>query len=205
MIDPKSVPGHTLAASLRHQLFCFAPFLLLVVFVFIAYWPVLFGPFIWDDRLLIENNPLVKGKHSIFSIWFRDDFPLSIVTFWLQWRLWGTHAMGYHIVNVLLHALNCVLVWRVLRCLEIPGAWLGAAIFAVHPVCVASVAWISELKNTLSLFWFLLSVLCFLRFDHGTPEAESSNGKTPIYWLALIAFMLSLLSKTSTVMLPVIL
>src|ERR1041385_2532382 len=204
MIDPKSVSGHTLPAFLRSQLFCFAPFLLLVVFVFVAYWPVLFGPFIWDDRLLIENNPLVKGKHSIFSIWFRDDFPLSIVTFWLQWRLWATHAMGYHIVNVLLHALNCVLVWRVLRRLEIPGPWLGAAIFAVHPVCVASVAWISELKNTLSLFWFLVSVLCFLRFALGTVgEQQTRNRQTLLYWLAVFAFALSLLSKTSTVMLPV--
>ena len=107
--------------------------------------------FLWDDLLVVHRNPLVTGELGLGSIWFRTDFPLTNVAFWLEWLAWGDHPVGYHVVNVLLHATSAVLLWRVLARLRVPAGWLAAMIFAVHPLCVASVAWISELKNTLSL------------------------------------------------------
>ena len=230
---------------------------LIVMLIFAAYWPALRGQFVWDDLLIVTNNPLVTGQASLSSIWFHEDFPLTTVVLWAEWLCWGKNPTGYHVVNVLLHALSCLLLWRVLARLKIPGAWLAAAIFAVHPVCVPSVAWISELKNALSLPFFLLSLGCYLKFEsvsavaRRTGESQLKNSSTPRanppsppsaagesrgeearsavtyetplpvqrgegvpstlakanlwYWLALGAFLLALLSKTSTVMLPVVL
>jgi Flp pilus assembly protein TadD len=155
---------------------------------------------------------LVTGELGIESIWFRTDFPLSNVAFWLEHLIWGNHVLGYHVVNVLLHATGAVLLWRVLAQLKVPASWLAAMIFTVHPLCVASVAWISELKNTLSLPFFLLSLLWYLRSDSqfralpsSGPQPSTLNPQPSWYWLSLLAFVLALLSKTSTVMLPVVL
>src|SRR6187401_3413020 len=121
---------------------------LLLLLPFVAYFPALGGGFVWDDLVLVQRNPLVTGDLTIFSVWFQGDFPLSTVGLWLQRLLWGDFAPGYHVVNVVLHTFNSILLWRVLSRLDVPGPWLGAALFAVHPVAVASVGWISELKNT---------------------------------------------------------
>lgn len=179
---------------------------LILLLTFAAYWPVLKGQFIWDDSLLVEKNPLVTHALNLRSVWFQTDFPLSVVAFWLQWLAWGKSAVGYHIVNVLLHGMNSILVWRVLTRLNIRGAWLAGAIFAVHPVCAASVAWISELKNTLSLPFFLSSIWCYLQVRDSNSENPAPR-ITPRVWyaLSLVAFVLALLAKTSTVMLPVVL
>jgi len=171
----------------------------IVLVLLAAYWPAIRGQFVWDDELLVAKNPLVTGKLTLRSIWFGTDFPLSLTALWLEWLAWGKNPAGYHIVNILLHMAGTVLLWRVLLRLKIPGAWLGSLIFAVHPVCAGSVAWISELKNTLSLVFFLLSILWYLRFD------EEPSSRHWSYWLSLMAFILALLSKTSTVMLPVVL
>jgi protein O-mannosyl-transferase len=204
---------------------------------FVVYWPALLGQFIWDDVMLVQGNPLLKGTLGLGTIWFRTDFPLTNIAFWAQWHLWGDHSAGYHIVNVLLHATSAVLLWRVLSLLRIPGGWLAAVLFTVHPVCVASVAWISELKNTLSLPFYLLSLLLYLRADRDT-EARTENrgwriedggckmGGHPssilplpslllcrilhppssfAYGFSVLAFLLALLSKTSTAMLPLVL
>jgi protein O-mannosyl-transferase len=165
---------------------------------------VLRGEFVWDDLILVEKNPLVTGEFTARSIWFQTDFPLSTVALWGQWLLWGNSPSGYHVVNVLLHALNALLVWRVLTRLGVAGAWLAALLFAVHPVGAASAAWISEIKNTLSLMFFLAGLWCYLRFD--ARAAPMAGWKTrPWYWLSLACFFLALTSKTSTVMLPVVL
>lgn len=200
----------------------------LVAAVFAVYWPVLGGEFVWDDPLLVERNPLVTGSFNLLTLWFQTDFPLTNVVLWLQWLAWGKSAAGYHVVNVALHAVNVVLVWRLFRQMRFGGAWLAALLFAVHPVCVGSVAWISEQKNTLSLAFFLLSLLAWLRWRDenvtarestgGEPESSAANGSTRIsaqprrrlprwawYALAFVAFLLALLAKTSTVMLPVVL
>ncbi len=150
----------------------------------------------------------MRSFAGLRDIWFStrpyDYFPLTLTSFWLEWRLWGLNAVGYHATNVLLHATGALLLWRVLSRLQIPGSWLAALVFAVHPVCVASVAWITERKNTLSLVFFLLSVLWYLRFD-AESRLPASAHKARWYALALLAFLLALLSKTSVVTLPFIL
>ena len=177
--------------------------LALAALVLAAYWPLLPGSFLMDDRRLVDtDNPLVNGTAGPLSIWFHADFALSTFAFWVQWLAWGGNPAGYHAVNMALHALSAALVWRLLARLKIPGAWLAAAIFAVHPVCVATVGRIAELKNTLSLPLFLLSFLFYLRY-----EEASMRPNRGARWLgcSLTAFALALMAKTSTVMLPVLL
>ncbi|HVM47716.1 MAG TPA: tetratricopeptide repeat protein [Candidatus Acidoferrum sp.] len=171
---------------------------------FAAYWPALRGQFVWDDIMLVQGNPLVTGHLGLGSIWFRTDFPLANVALWAQWQLWGDHPAGYHAVNVLLHIVGAIMLWRVLARLRIPGGWLAAVLFTVHPVCAASVAWVSELKNTLSLPFYLLSVWLFVGFEERQTEGQKAQAAGR-YLLSLGAFLLALLSKTSTVMLPVVL
>jgi protein O-mannosyl-transferase len=178
----------------------------------LAYGPALRAGFIWDDDAMLTGNPFVKLPAGLFYIWasteLPDYFPLASTSFWLEWRLWGDNPMGYHLTNVLLHAASAVLLWKVLAALRIPGAWLAAVVFALHPVNVQSVAWIAERKNTLCMFFFLLSVLWYLRFD--AAQSNNADHKSRIesrkwYWFSLLAFLAALLSKTAVVMLPVVL
>ena len=175
--------------------------ILLVVLTFATYAPVLRGGFTWDDDALITNNRIIKRADGLRKLWFTTEtwnyYPMTWSMCWLEWRFWGSSAPGYHVVNVLLHAVNAVLVWMVLRRLKIPGAWLAALVFAVHPVNVATVAWISEQKNTLSMLFYAVAILLYLRFDE--------DGRWRWYGLSLGAFLLALFSKTAVVMLPVVL
>ncbi len=131
---------------------------LILLVTFVTYLPVLRGGFIWDDASLTKDNRMVQARDGLYRFWFTteasDYYPLTSTIWWLQWRLWGKSAGGWHAVNLLLHAFNVLLIWMVLRRLRIPGAWLAALLFAVHPVNVSTVAWISEQKNTLSLLVF---------------------------------------------------
>jgi len=189
--------------------------LAIVALVATVYLPVLPGCFLLDDQRLVESaNPLVNGEFGPLTIWFQTDFTLSSFVFWLEWLAWGENPLGYHVVNLALQAFSAMLVWRVLGRLKIPGAWLAAALFAIHPVCVESVARIAELKNTLSLPCFLLSFWCYLRYEAGSlypANPDQSITQKPVnsgmwwYGLSLMTFVLALLGKTSTVMLPMVL
>jgi tetratricopeptide (TPR) repeat protein len=177
----------------------------LAVVTFLVYVPVWYAGFIWDDRPLIVENPLVQSSDGLYRFWFTtkaaDYYPMANSLGWLEWRLWGAQPRGYHLVNVVLHAINAVLIWIILRRLSIPGAWLTAMVFAIHPVNVATVAWISEQKNTLSMLFSLVAVLSYLQFD----EKDCLSQGWRWYVFSMVTFLLALLSKSAVVMLPVIL
>ncbi len=182
---------------------------LIALVTFIVYLPVLKAGYIWDDDTALTENPLIRSVAGLRDIWFStkpyDYFPLTFTSFWLEWRLWGANPAGYHVVNVLLHIVGAILFWRVLARLRIPGAWLAATVFAVHPVAVASVAWVAERKNTLSLVFYLWSLLCYFRFDSESGNATNGSRASKWYGLSLFTFLLALLSKTSVVTLPCVL
>jgi hypothetical protein len=124
------------------------------------YWPVLYGDWLWDDDILVTENALVHDPSGLWKIWFDpgsmiDYQPLKMSVSWLQWQFLGNDTLGYHLTNIVLHILSALLVWRLLGKFSLRLAWLGGLLFAVHPVQVESVAWIAELKNTLSLPPFL--------------------------------------------------
>ncbi|MGZ4973729.1 MAG: tetratricopeptide repeat protein [Limisphaerales bacterium] len=175
--------------------------MLLMMLTCIVYLPVLRATFVWDDSFMIADNKMLRSTPGLHDIWFTnkpaDHIPVTLTAIWLQWQLWGSNPVGFHVVNVLLHALGAVLLWRVLLRLRLPGAWLAAAVFALHPVCVASAAWVSEQKNTVSLVFYLWTVLCYLRF------IEKPNGRN--YAVVLTVFVLTLLTKGSVVVLPAVL
>jgi len=160
---------------------------------------------LFDDTDYIPQNPYVVSPDGLWRIWFaRHDYPpnvpyypLTFTTHWLEYRLWGSRPAGYHIVNVVLHAANTLLVWLLLRRLSVPGAFFAALWFAVHPLHVPSVAWLAERKNVLSVFFYLLALLAWLRFVRGPGWKW--------YAAALGCFVLGLLSKTIVCTLPAVL
>ena len=171
--------------------------------IWFAYLPALGAGFVWDDEPLITANPLLRSLSGLAEIWSgartADYFPLTNTIFWIEYHLFGVHAAGYHALNIFLQSANALLVWAVLRRLEIPGAWLAGLIFGIHPVHAESVAWISELKNLLSMFFFLVSLLCFFEI-----EEKRAFSSSVAYVASLCFFLFALLSKTHVVFLPVV-
>lgn len=185
--------------------------LIIFTLIFVVYRPILPGSFVVDDaRLIGRDNPLVNGQFTPLSIWFQTDFTLTTLVWRGEGLLFGNNPAGYHAVNMALQAISALLIWRLLARLKIPGAWLAAALFAVHPVCVNSVARVAELKNTLSLPFCLLSFLGYLQYESLAlypANGRAGHNRRATLWLtvSMIAFVLSLLSKTTAVMLPVVL
>jgi tetratricopeptide (TPR) repeat protein len=179
----------------------------LLVLVSFVYLPIWQAKFIWDDGLVVISNPCIVGPLGLREIWTTsaaDICPLTLTLFWFEHFLWGASPLPYHLVNVLMHGASAILLWRVLRGLQIPGAWLGAALWALHPVEVESVAWISEMKNTQSCLFFLLSILFFIR-DLDAKKKDDSNRITWNELLTVLFSVLAIASKSSTVVLPAIL
>lgn len=176
-----------------------------------AYAPALSAGWIWDDDNHVTRNVVLRSLTGLNWIWTRPGastgqyYPLTHTTFWIEYQLWRDWAPGYHLVNVLIHGMSSVLVWRILRRLGLGAAWLAAAVFAVHPVHAESVVWVSERKNVLSGVFYLASMLALLHSGL-IPRAEDDPPKPRVrlgyYLLGLLLFAAALLSKTVTGSLP---
>jgi len=163
-----------------------------------AYWPALTGEFIWDDNAHV-TTPAMRSLAGLWRIWShlgatQQYYPLLHSAFWVEHRLWGDSVLPYHLTNVVLHVAAACLVVMIARRLSLPGAWLAGFIFALHPVCVEAVAWISEQKSTLSGVFYLGSALAYLHYDESRRRRQ--------YLLAFGLFVLALLTKTVTATLP---
>ena len=174
----------------------------LAAWTIFAYWPAWHGGFIWDDDRYVTHNYLLIAPDGLCRIWFSLDapsqyFPLAYTVLRIERSLWDLNPVGYHWVNILLHLGNALLVWCVLARLKVPGAWLAAAIFALHPVQVESVAWISELKNVLMGFFFLLTLLTWIEYVDATHKHRRI-----LYVAALVFYLLALSAKATACTLP---
>jgi hypothetical protein len=181
--------------------------LVLVLAVFLTYLPLWQAGFIWDDDMIVTANPCVTGPLGLKEIWTTSAarfYPLVLSTFWLEHALWGVTPLPYHLFNILLHAACAVVLWRVFLSLEIRGAWLGAALWALHPVQVETVAWVSEMKNTESCLFFLLTGLFFVK-ELKSGSAGGRSGPNWNYAPTLLFAVLAMVAKSSSLMLPVVL
>jgi hypothetical protein len=171
----------------------------LLLVAFAAYLPAFSAGIVWDDYEALFESPAIRDQAGLAAIWTGastvDYQPITNTLRWFQWRWWGHQYVGYHATNIVLHGLAAVLVWRVLAAWGVGGAWWAALFFALHPLCVASVAWITQLKSLLAQVFYLAACLPFIRF------ARTSRRR----WFALSCgfFILALLSKGSVVGLPV--
>jgi protein O-mannosyl-transferase len=179
----------------------FKPHILLVIAVFLVYLPALGGGFIWDDAAHIADKAVLTFPDGLRQIWLvpgatQQYYPLTHSIFWLAFVAWGKNTLGYHLLNVLLHALSSILLMTFLDRLRVRGSLWIALIFALHPLNVESVAWISELKNVLSMFFFLTALNAYFR------ALEDRAPRWPA--LAWTAYVAALCSKTTTCTWPVV-
>jgi tetratricopeptide (TPR) repeat protein len=181
--------------------------LLLIAATLAAYSPALRAGWIWDDDQYVTDNKALRSARGLGEIWLNPRvtpqyYPAVHTTFWLEYQLFGPNPVVFHGVNVALHAANAILLAAVLARLAVPGAWIAGLLFALHPVEVESVAWVTERKNCLSGFFYLLSFLTWLRYRDPAGVAPGRAGRTPTLVLAFVWFVLALLSKTVTATLP---
>jgi len=200
---PPGRPGRQGHASTRERAFHTLAALALGLLVAVSFFPATNGGFVWDDVAFTEAWP-IKNLSGIWQIWFEPRtlianeahyWPVLYTTLWLDHVLWGLDPAGYHTVNVLLHLTVTLLLWRLLLRLAVPGAWVAAAVFAVHPLHVESTAWVIGRKDLLASLFCLACVLTYLRF-----VADRRRGH---YVGAMVLFVLGLLSKAIVVTLPV--
>ena len=179
----------------------------LVLLTLLAYMPAVRGNFVWDDDAYVTKNPTLTSAQGLSRIWFEPSsspqyYPMVFTTFWLENHLWGLNPVGYHLVSIFLHVLGTALLWHLLVRLGIRGAWVAAMIFALHPVQVESVAWITERKNVLSGVFYFASALCLVRF-FGLERGKGERPHLPpLYVAGSLLFLCALLSKTVTCSLP---
>jgi tetratricopeptide (TPR) repeat protein len=204
----RETPGRVRASAGSASIgFAWLPAAALVVAIIIAYLPALRSGYIWDDPRYVTDNPTLRSLAGLFHTWFTPGatvqyYPMVFTTFWLEHHLWGIHPFGYHLVNVLLHAASAVLLLIVLRRLRVPGAFPATVLWALHPVQVESVAWITERKNVLSGLFYLAAALSWLGYARPEQAEPPLRGRSGPYAAALIFFVLALFSKTVTASLP---
>ena len=206
----------------------------LCALIAVGYYPALWAGFIWDDAIWVDD-PAIRAWSGLWNIWFSPDdierephyWPMMYTMFWLEHKLWGFAPFGYHLVNVLLYMVNVLLLWRLLRLLAVPGAWAVAAVFAVHPMHVESVAWLIGRKDLLCGLFCMAATLCWIRSE-GAGDLRPDSGSAPapkrpplspspgwrwpfdsigvprpgLYLAALALLAAAMLSKTAAVTLP---
>jgi len=189
--------------------------LLLVTVTLLVYWPALGGGFLLDDDVHIAKNSALLSLHGLQLIWFKPGatyqyYPLTFTWFWVGYHLWGLNPLGYHLSNVLMHVVTALLFWQLLQQLKVPGAFLAGVIFALHPVNVMSVAWMTELKNTLSAALAIGACWAYVRWAGlgvyaASADAEKGRGRSAgrFYVLSLVLFLLAMFAKTAVSLLPV--
>ncbi|MGA7990644.1 MAG: O-GlcNAc transferase, partial [Thermoanaerobaculia bacterium] len=196
----------------------------LVLAVAAAYLPALRAGFVWNDDTYVTENPTLDGLRGLRLIWTEPKaneqyYPMVFSSYWIEKRLWGLAPLGYHLVNILLHAGSALLLWALLARLGLPAAGWAAALFGLHPMCVESVAWVTERKNTLSLFLSLLAMLAYLaarddrektgdshRKGKGRRPAQATAAPRPFLpFMGFLLFVLALFAKTTAVVVPAVL
>ena len=197
-----------------------APWLLfglLSIATLLCYWPCLNGDFVWDDDAwTLRLEKLFRDFSGLKVIWtnltaLQQYYPLTATTFWLDYHLWGFWTLPYHLENLLLHLLAVFLFWRLLTRLEVPGAWLAPAVFALHPIMVESVGWITERKNVLAQLLFLAALLrygCFSNFWKPITQGQEEKSRVMrfrAYAGALLLFLAAYLAKATVFCLPAVL
>jgi protein O-mannosyl-transferase len=175
--------------------------LLIVAAGFWVFAPALRGDWLMDDDMYLTQNALLNDPARLWKIWFApgsliEYYPIEASAQAIQWYLWHTDTLGYHLTNLILHVLGALLVWRLLSKFGLHLAWLGGFLFAIHPAVVESVAWISEFKNTLSLPLFLLSMCAWIDYEE--------RGRSRDYFLALVLFFIAMLCKISMAPFPLV-
>jgi len=193
----------------------------LIVLTVVTYLPAMRAGWIWDDDYYVTHNLNLRSAGGLHDLWFRlgavpQYYPVTHTTFWIEYHIWGLRPAGFHIDNILLHAASAVMLWILLLKLRIPGAWVAAAIWAVHPINVESVAWVTERKNVLSGFFYFAAMLAYLRAGLGRriSDLNTEENTAPVshplpssrfpllYFLSLLLFAGALLSKSVTASLP---
>ncbi len=187
----------------------------LLVATCLAYVPAVPCGFIWDDDDYVIKNQTLRDLPGLKAIWLDlsatpQYYPLVHTSFWCEYQCWGLNASGYHATNIFIHGINAILLWQILLRLSVPAPWFAALVFAIHPVHVESVAWITERKNVLSGMFYLLSLLSFLRYWNFTEATDVTSPDSPTFksrpwgWLLTsnLCFVAALLSKTVTATLP---
>jgi tetratricopeptide (TPR) repeat protein len=174
------------------------------VAAFAAYGPALRAGWIWDDDCYILDNPAVQLPGGVLDAWVPGStpqyYPLVFVSFWVQHGVHGLDPYGYHLANVLLHVGSSIMLWRLLRRMCVPGSLLAAGLFALHPVQVETVAWVTERKNVLSMAFALASLISWVRFLQDMRPFAARAG----WWgLSFVLFAMAMLSKTTAVAVPV--
>lgn len=179
----------------------------LFLVVVIVYIPAIQSGYIWDDETYVTQNETLRSTEGLGRIWFeigatKQYYPLLFTAWWLQYQVWEQYPAGYHLINVLLHACSSLLLFFIVRRLCVPGAFVVAALFALHPVHVESVAWVTELKNTLSGVFYMSSLLLYLRYAGLGEGGIATAGRWRFLVGALVFYLCALLSKTATCSLP---
>jgi tetratricopeptide (TPR) repeat protein len=179
--------------------------LVIVVVTLLAYTPAMRAGYIWDDDDYVTGNAHLRSVDGLLNLWqlrtTHQYYPVVFTTFWIEYHLWGLHPSGFHVVNIILHAVNACLLWMLCTKLRMPGAWMIGAIFALHPVHVESVAWITERKNVLSGFFYFVAAWSYLNFGCWKND-QPRRVRWRWYAIALLSFVLALLSKSVTCSLP---